>query len=212
MKLIIFDMDGTILRGRTILFLSKEFSFNREARIILESKFSSIKKSIELAHLLKDVPIEDFMGVIKKIPLNKGAAKTMASLKAMGHKTAIVTDSYDIVAEYYKELLGMDRAVGIKLKVLDGRITGEIEAPINCRTDAECGFPSICKKEVMMDLCREFDIPPSLTVAVGDNLVDVCMIQASGLGIAFDPKATEVDRAADVVIRSHDLRDVIKYL
>ncbi len=212
MKLIIFDMDGTLLNGRTILFLAREFGFYEEALEIIKSITPQYLKSQKLAKLLEGIHIDDFMDVIKKIPLTEGATETIVQLRSQGHKTAIVTDSYDVVAEYFREKLGMDKAVGIKLIIKDDRVTGRVEIPKNCPTKEECNQPSICKKMIMQDISSEFGIPISETVAVGDNWVDLCMIQKADLGIAFNPKVPELENAADVVIKEKDLRKILKYI
>ncbi len=211
MKLIVFDMDGTLLDGRTILFLGREFGFHKEALEIIESDTFQYIKSQKLARLLKGIHINDLMSVVKKIPLTNGAEETIHQLKSLGYKTAIVTDSYDVVAEYFKEKLGMDKAVGIKLIIDEDRITGRIKMPLNCPTKEECNHPSMCKKSILQDLSREFGIPISKTVAVGDNKVDICMLQEAGLGIAFDPKVSELENAADAVIKRKDLKEILRY-
>jgi phosphoserine phosphatase len=211
MKLFVFDMDGTLLQGRTILFLGREFGFYNEALEMLESDVPKYVTSQKLAGLLEGVSLDDFMEVIKKIPLTVGAEETVETLKSQGHKTAIVTDSYDIVAEHFKIKLGMDRAVGNQLIIGGGRITGRLEMPPNCSAEEECNNPAICKLWIMKAIAEEFEIPISETVAIGDNLVDLRMIEEAGLGIAFDPKVKELEEAADVVIKGNDLREVLRY-
>jgi phosphoserine phosphatase len=212
MKLVAFDMDGTLLRGRTILFLAEEFGFYDEAVKIIESDTPKIRKSERLAGKLKGIYIKDFMEVIKKIPLTKGASEAVKELRALGWKTAIITDSYQIVADYFREKLGIDRAAGLKLLMDGERITGRIEMPWICKSRDKCLEPSICKKEILKAFSREFKAHLSETVAIGDNQVDICMVKEAGLGIAFNPKVKELETAADVVIKSDDLREVLKYI
>jgi len=52
-------------------------------------------------------------------------------------------------------------------------------------------------------------VPAERTVAIGNSFVDVSMFSASGLSIAFNPIDEAVERSADVVLRSKDLRDVL---
>jgi phosphoserine phosphatase len=212
MKLIVFDMDGTLLDGRTILYLAKEFGFYDEAIKLIESDRPKSEISRMLAHFLKGINIHDFMRVIHGIPLMNGALETVEAFKKQGYKTAIITDSYDIVAKYFKELLGIDREIGIKLTVEDEMITGKIEMPLNCPDEGSCDYPSMCKMEIMKGLGRDFGIPSSEIVAIGDNRVDLCMIKEAGVGIAFKPKVEELAESADVVIREKDLRQVLPYI
>jgi phosphoserine phosphatase len=212
MKLIVFDMDGTLLDGRTILYLAKEFGFYNEAIELIESDRPKSEVSQMLAHFLKGIHIHDFMEVIHKIPLMNGALETVKAIKKQGYKTAIITDSYDLVAEYFKEKLGINRAIGIKLIVEGERITGKIEMPLNCPDEGAWDYPSMCKLEIMKGLGRDFGIPLSKIVAIGDNRVDICMIKEAGVGIAFNPKVEELVESADVVIKEKDLRQVQPYI
>jgi hydroxymethylpyrimidine pyrophosphatase-like HAD family hydrolase len=98
----------------------------------------------------------------------------------------------------------------MELIVKEGVVTGEIEMPLNCPSKLECNNPSICKREIMKDLAEEFNIPLSQTIAIGDNWVDICMVEAAGMGIAFNPKVKELEEAADVVIGEPDLRFVLR--
>lgn len=212
MRLIAFDMDGTLLQGRTILYLAREFGFYDDAMRIIESDIPKKEISERLARHLAGITIEDFMRVVAKIPLMKGASKTVAAIQSMGHKTAIITDSYTLAAEHFREMLGIDDVSGNRLEVLDGNITGELHMPLNCMTAEVCHNPSICKKETLKSLSAKHGLTMSQTVAIGDNWVDGCMLKAAGLGIAFNPKVRSLEEVADVVVREKDLKETLKYI
>jgi hydroxymethylpyrimidine pyrophosphatase-like HAD family hydrolase len=47
---------------------------------------------------------------------------------------------------------------------------------------------------------------------VGNGEVDICMVEAAGLGIAFNPISSDLKRVADVVIDGKDLKQILKYI
>jgi len=212
MKLVAFDLDGTLVNGRSILFLAEELGFHSEAEHLLTASLPGRERARRLASYLKGVPLSEFMRVVGSLPLMPGALETVGALRKAGHRTAIITDSYDLVAEPLRRRLGMDRAVGLRLKVENERLTGEVEVLGGCPSDELCRSPSICKWRVLESMAGEMGLSLSDTVAVGDNLIDLCMIKAAGLGIAFEPKAKEVEEAADAVVRGSDLRGVLKHI
>ncbi len=210
-RLFAFDMDGTLLSGRTILYLGEEFGFYEKALEIIDSDSETNLISQKLAKFLRGRSVHDFMKVMKKIPITDGAEETIRMIESWGDKTAIITDSYDIAAEYFRKKLGIDRAVGNTLILDDGVITGELEMLLNCPTPGDCGYPSICKNEVLKSLSSELKISLSDTVAIGDNRIDMCMIRAAGIGVAFNPKVKELEDAADLVIKSNSLSKLLEY-
>ncbi|MEE9594492.1 MAG: HAD family hydrolase, partial [Candidatus Hydrothermarchaeales archaeon] len=94
MKLAVFDMDGTLLEGRTIFYLAEEFDFLEKAQELIESDLSLCRVSEELAKLLKGVALEDALDVARGIPLMRGVEETISRLRDEGFKLAIVTESY----------------------------------------------------------------------------------------------------------------------
>lgn len=63
----------------------------------------------------------------------------------------------------------------------------------------------VTKGSALDELCVRLGIPISESIAIGDSLNDISMIQAAGLGVAVANARDEVKRAADVVLsRSAD--------
>lgn len=209
--MVIFDMDGTLINGRTIFKVAEEKGFKKELMKIIESKKVAYEKTIEIARFLKCMTVEEFLEIFKKIPLQKNADYVVRELKKMNIVTAIITDSYHISAIHLKEKLGIDYVFSNTLLIKNSHITGEVilhnENPV--KKFERCKIHSICKRDVLRYLCRKLKIDKEEVIAVGDGKVDICMLREAGLGIAFNGD-DEVKREADISI--NELIEILNVL
>jgi phosphoserine phosphatase SerB len=208
-RLVVFDMDGTLTAKRFIFQLGRRFGFETKLEEIMARRIPEYEKTRDIASLLKGLSAAEIVETFDQIPLSPGAETTVAVLKADGHILAIISDSYTIATERLKARLGFDYTIANKLVVKKDKATGEVEMPLNWPDDKKgCLKHAICKLNAMFSLSQETKIPLERTVAVGDNIADICMLEQAGLGIAYNPKAHAVERSADVTIRG-DLRGIL---
>ena len=80
-NLVIFDMDGTLLNGRTIFFFAEEKGFKKELIKLINSDICSYKKSIKIAKFLKDIKIEELLQIFRKIPLQNNVETVLKEIK-----------------------------------------------------------------------------------------------------------------------------------
>lgn len=209
-KLVLFDMDGTLLNGRTVFVIARERGFEGELQDIMNSDMKPYEKTERIAMLLAGMTVEDFMSIFRTIPFNRNAEYVVGELKRRGVKTALATDSYHLAAFDVQRRLGIDHAFANEIVVHENRFTGEVRMhnkhPV--KEGDECRMHSICKRDVLLHLCKELDIPPEHTIAVGDGEVDIFMLEAAGLGIAFNAPET-VRKHADIA--ASDLIEILKY-
>ncbi len=211
-KLIIFDMDGTLLSGRTIYALAEALDFEEQLHEIMRSNTQAYEKTRKIAKSLKGLSVERFLEIFDDIPLRTGAQKTIAAIKKAGMTTAIATDSYQLAANRLAKRLGIDRVFANELDIKNGMITGNIKLN-NEKLEprmAGCKIHSICKRDVLHDLCDELGIALAEGAVVGDNYIDKCMIEYAGLGIAFGA-STELNEIADVVMEG-DLSKMLEHI
>jgi len=200
-RLIAFDMDGTLIADRFIFRLAGRFGFETELREIMSRNIPEYQKTKSIASLLKEIRAEEIIDTFDQIPLSPGVQLTALELKKEGHILAIISDSYTIVTERLKKRLDFDCTVANKLVVEGGKITGEVDMPLNWPSNKTgCLKHSVCKLNALVRLSEKTKIPLERTVAVGDNIADICMLRQAGLGIAFKPKAQAVKQSADITI------------
>jgi phosphoserine phosphatase SerB len=210
-KLVLFDMDGTLLDGKTIYTLAEKKGFKNELSSILKSGKKFYEITIEIAKLLKGYKKTELIKIIREIPLQKDVKKLIKELKKRKIKTAIVTDSYQFVADDLRKRLDLDYAYANNLISLNGRFTGEIVIHNNelIKDYINNEIYSICKSCVLDELCDKLRISEKEVIAIGDGIVDISMLDKAGLGIAF--KASEkVQKHANVT--SNDIINLLNYL
>ena len=198
-KLVIFDMDGTLIAGRTVFVFAENKGFEDELLRIINGNKELHEKSIEIAKLLKGMNARELLEIFRNIPLQEHVENVIREIKKEGIKTAIVTDSYQFVADDLRERLDIDYAFANNLIIEKDIVTGELivnNKDLKKRFN-DCKIHSICKDHVLKCLCKKLGISESGVIAVGDGAVDICMIKSAGLGIAFNaPK--EVQKHADI--------------
>ncbi len=201
-KLVVFDLDNVIIDGEAIDEIGKLANVEDEIAEITEKAMqgeidfeTSIKDRVQL---LEGISIEDIEKVADELPLMDGASETIARLKDEDVDVAIISGSFDIVAEKIKEKLGIDKVYTNSFTVEDGKLTGEVTGPL----------VSGSKLDVLKDLIENAGISLEEVVAVGDGANDISMIESAGCGIAFNAKDS-VKEIADIIVDEKDLTKVL---
>jgi len=211
-KLVMFDMDGTLIKGRGIFTIAEKKGFIDDLwKYIKDPSLQYYEKSIEIAKLSKGFKKNEYLEIFQKVPLQDHIYDILKELKKKKITTAIATDSYQILADDLKHRLGIDYAFANKLITNDDIITGELKIHNRDLIEDICNrkIYSICKSCVLEQLCKDIKISLDEAVAIGDGIVDIGMIKKAGLGIAYNAP-DEVKKYADVV--TDDLRIILDYI
>ncbi len=211
-KLIVFDMDGTLIKDKGIFVIAEKMDFKDELLRLFNYKGNDFyNKSIEIAKLIKGMRKDKLLDIFRKIPLSDNLEKILKKIKEKKIITAIATDSYTFLAEDLKNRLGLDFVFANNLIIKEGIITGELEIHNKeLYKEAYSGkIYSICKSYVLEKLCNDLDISIDESIAIGDGKVDIGMIKKAGLGIAYKA-SLEVQKNSDVI--SNDIRVILNYI
>ena len=114
-----------------------------------------------------------------RLRLTPGARTFIATLRHLGFTIAIVSGGFTAITDRLKEELGLDYAFANTLEIVDGVLTGRVTGPIVDRAR---------KAELLRFIAAEEGLPTRQVVAVGDGANDIDMLEAAGLGIAFNAK------------------------
>jgi phosphoserine phosphatase len=182
-RLIIFDMDMTIVDFEIINRLASFAGVDEEVRSITERAMNgemdfeeSLRRRVRL---LKGTPITTLEEIAKDLQLTPGSEELIHHLKQVGYKIALISGGFTYFTDVLKERLGFDYTFANRLEIKDGILTGEIQGEI---IDAEA------KGKIVNKLADLEGISPDNIVAVGDGANDCLMIQNAGLGVAFNAK------------------------
>jgi phosphoserine phosphatase len=202
-RLVVFDMDSTIVDGEVIDELAAAAGVGDEvARITRramqgEMDFQSALR--ERVAMLKGLTVADLEAVAASLRLNPGTEDLLRALKSMGFKLALISGGFTFFTERLKRELGFDHTFANELVIRDGVVTGEVAGEI---------IDMHRKSDIMKELARQEGLTLDEVVAVGDGANDQIMIKDAGLGIAFNAKEI-LKRAADGSVSRENLKGML---
>ncbi len=185
-KMIIFDMDNTILLGRFIYDFANAFNFKKELSKIISKNKDPLVRTKLIAKLLQGKDIGQIIEFVDQMPIVADTIETISALKKRGYVVGIISDSYDVVANHIKNKVGADFSLANELEFSESKATGEVKIPSffikNASSKCKCTY---CKSNALLTVAEKYSIPISNIISVGDGEADICMLKFSGLGIAF---------------------------
>lgn len=193
-KVIVFDLDGTLIEQEVIEELAKAAGAGEEVKKItklaMEGKLNFLEALKSRVRLLEGLPVEVLDQIKSSIKINPGVRELIAKLKELGFVIGIVTGSFDFAAEHVGKMIGADYVFCNRLIVKDGRLTGEVEGEI---------IGPEAKLRAIKKIATEIGVGLDACVAVGDGANDLFMIENVGLGIGYKPKLVVREKARGVV-------------
>ena len=182
-RLVVFDMDSTLIEAEVIDELAKEAGVGEQVSEITESAMrgeidfnESFKRRVALLKGLDESVLER---VAARLKMTEGAERLVSQLKRTGYKTAILSGGFTYFAKYLQSRLGFDYIYANELDIQDGKVTGEVVGTV---VNGER------KAELLRDIAQREGLCLEQTIAVGDGANDLPMLSIAGLGIAFRAK------------------------
>ena len=205
MRLIVMDVDSTLIQGEVIEMLAARAGCEDEvARVTEEAMQGDLDFEESLRRrvaLLRGLDAAELDRVYDDVVLAPGARTLVRTLTRLGYRFAIVSGGFSRVTDRLADELGIHFARANELEVADGRLTGRVIGDVVDRAG---------KAAALRQFAAEAGVSEGSVIAIGDGANDLDMLAAAGLGIAYNAKPV-VREAADTAVNVPYL-DAIIYL
>lgn len=205
MRLIVMDVDSTLIHGEVIEMIAAHAGCEAEVAEITERAMRGeldFEQSLRArVALLKGVPATAIDEVYANIQLNPGARTLVRTLRRLGYRFAIVSGGFSQITDRLAADLGIHYARANELEIVDGLLTGGIVGEVVDRAG---------KARALREIAAEIGIPEAATVAIGDGANDLDMLSAAGLGVAYNAKPLVRSQAGTAI--NVPYLDTIMYL
>jgi len=182
-RLVVFDMDSTLIEAEVIDELAKEAGVGEQVAEITEramrGEIDFTESFAQRVGLLKGLSEDVLSRVAERINMTEGAERLISTLKSLGYKTAILSGGFTYFANRLQANLGIDYVYANELEIEDGKVTGRVTGQV---VDGQ-------RKAALLDeLAKKENIGRQQVIAVGDGANDLPMLSRAGLGVAFRAK------------------------
>lgn len=184
-KLLAMDMDSTVITIECIDeiadFAGKKAEVAEITEAAMRGEITNFTESLyRRVALLKGVPESALEAVYQeRLKLSSGAEELIEFAKLSGWKTLLVSGGFTFFTQRIQKRLGLDYTRANTLEVVDGQLTGRV---IGTVVDGEC------KKQTVLEVCKDLGIDPSKCIAIGDGANDLPMMSIAGASVAYKAK------------------------
>jgi phosphoserine phosphatase len=193
-RLVVFDMDSTLIQVEVIDELAKLAGVGEEVAVITAAAMSgeldfqaSLTRRVALLAGLDESVLEE---VAARLPLMEGAERVTQTLKQLGYKIGIISGGFAYFGRRLQEQLGFDYLFANKLEIAEGRLTGRVVGDI---------VDGPRKAALLGEIAALEKLSLEQTIAVGDGANDIPMLSMAGMGVAFHAKPIVREKAGRAI-------------
>jgi phosphoserine phosphatase len=191
-KLFLADMDSTMIAQECIDELAGYVGLKEHVAKITERAMrgeTAFEPALrERVALLKGLPVSVVDEVIEKhITLSPGARTLVATMRAHGARTCLVSGGFTLFTTRIAAMIGFDETHANRLTIDADRFAGTVEEPI---------FGRASKLETLRQMRTQLGLAREDTLVAGDGANDLDMILEAGLGVAYHAKPKVAEAAA----------------
>lgn len=210
--LALFDMDGTLLKGRFVVNLAHRTNKTAELNELLDNaSIPPEDRTARIAALFTGVPRATFEEAARTIPLSPGATEVVIALRKIGYRVGIVSDSFRVATEIVRRRVFADFSIAHQMRFRQDIASGEVMLCPAMFHEKGCQQHKLCKHNVLLHVCEQSGVPLDRVLAVGDSDPDACMLKAAGVSVAYQPKTESLAAAAQHVVQG-SLLEIMQFV
>ena len=188
-KLLIADMDSTIIKEESLDELARQIGKEKEVRFItneaMNARIDFKKALIDRVAILKGKSTDILETLKKNININEGAKELVKTMNLNGSITVLVSGGFTFLTEHLKKLLDFKYTHANSLQIIQNKtqkyeITGKVEGPI---------LDKKAKLKYLNKYVKKYNLNYQDTISVGDGANDIEMVQHSGIGVSYYGKS-----------------------
>ena len=196
-KLLIADMDSTIIKEESLDQLAKKIGKEKEVSFItneaMNGRIDFKKALIDRVAILKGNSTDILESLKKNITINDGAKELVTTMNINGSITVLVSGGFTFLTEYLQELLHFKHTHANSLQIIQKEfqkfeITGKIEGMI---------LDKKAKLRYLNKYIKKYNLDRRDAICVGDGANDIEMIQNAGIGVSYNGKEA-LNKVADI--------------
>ena len=183
-RILIADMDSTMIDQECIDELAAEIGIKERVATVTARAMNgeiafepALRERVALLGGLPETVVADV--IERRITLASGGATLVATMRANGAYTALVSGGFTVFTGPIAARLGFHENRANRLLAEGGRFTGEVGEPI---------LGAAAKVAALEAIAREIGVAVGEAIAVGDGANDLPMLLRAGCGVALHAK------------------------
>lgn len=188
--LVVMDVDSTLIQNEVVDLLAEKAGVGDQVSAItqraMNGELDFTQALQERVSLLAGLPESAIEQVRNEIQLTPGARTLCRTLNRLGYRIVLVSGGFTNVIAPLAAELGVSEVRANTLEIVNGVISGSLLGEIVDRKG---------KRAALEDVARRHAIPRRRIIAIGDGANDIDMLEAAGLGVAFNAKKALQDHA-----------------
>lgn len=194
-KLLLADMDSTIIKGESLDDLAEHMNLKAEISDITERAMNgeldfqtALRARVQL---LKGLEVSAMTGTARAMKLNPGAQELVTTMRVNGATCVLVTGGFTFFADMIATKVGFHKYHGNTLGIEQQVLTGEVREPI---------LDKSAKLRFLYEYAQGLRIKPDAAMTIGDGANDLPMLEAAGFGVAYYPKPVVAKQILNQVV------------